>query len=713
MFAFALILVCKNISAQTTEQASIKGESSFAIITDSLTMNNCKGELLAYKDILEKEGLPTYIVSANWKSPEQVKEILKELYTTKHLEGTVFVGDIPIAMITKAQFLTSAFKMDERKYPLISVSVPSDRFYDDFDLTFVSIKDSTKGNMFFYELSPESLPYIESDIYSARIVPQASNGDKYEQISLYLKKVVAAHKQTDCFDSFVSYTGHGSYSNSLIAWKSERQIINEQFGDLFNYTNNSKFTRYSMADYMKDDVIKELRRKDLDFMVFHEHGDYPRMYLSGTPDVREPDEYLKTTLRFWAKKNGINYAKEKAEKFGLDSTWYCDFNDPKVIIEDSLTDLKQGIILEEINNISPNVKFVIFDACYNGDFREKDFIAGKFIMSPGECITTFANSVNVLQDKAAFELMGLFKLGLRIGQWAKYNNILESHIIGDPTYYFKASENSEDINKIINNNNLDYWIDRVNDNNPEIQNIALIKLFNGNYKNISNLLLDKYIKSKYAIVRYNAMVLLERLNDNNYREVLKRAVYDSFEFIRRIAVTRMGQSGYDEFLPYLVDAYVKDINAARVIFNVSGAIVCFDKDKAAEVVEEYFSNKNFYNAQNYKKQLLDLINDNPSESSLSTIIDKSAKRGYRISYIQYLRNRPYHQITEDLIKVMMDKTQDELIRTMIAESFAWYELSVKKEIILNACKSLLSNNDCPEQMKEALTSACNRLSSVK
>ena len=32
---------------------------------------------------------------------------------------------------------------------------------------------------------------------------------------------------------------------------------------------------------------------------------------------------------------------------------------------------------------------VIFDACYNGDFREKDYIAGRYIMSEGKCVTTF------------------------------------------------------------------------------------------------------------------------------------------------------------------------------------------------------------------------------------------------------------------------------------------------------------------------------------
>lgn len=78
---------------------------------------------------------------------------------------------------------------------------------------------------------------------------------------------------------------------------------------------------------------------------------------------------------------------------------------------DSIADLRTGIILEEVEAIAPNARFVVFDACYNGDYREDDFIAGHYIMAPGRCVTTFANSVNVLQDKSAFDLLGLLGEG--------------------------------------------------------------------------------------------------------------------------------------------------------------------------------------------------------------------------------------------------------------------------------------------------------------
>ncbi len=46
------------------------------------------------------------------------------------------------------------------------------------------------------------------------------------------------------------------------------------------------------------------------------------------------------------------------------------------------------------------------------DFREKNYIAGRYIVSEGKCVTTFANSVNVLQDKMAKpSAFGLWVMG--------------------------------------------------------------------------------------------------------------------------------------------------------------------------------------------------------------------------------------------------------------------------------------------------------------
>ena len=439
LLAGVLLLSAAPGRSQTFENPSIQGSSSFAVITDSRTARECRPQMTAYKQTLEAEGLPVYIVSHDWTTPEQVRDVLRKLYAENALEGCVFIGDVPIAMITKAQHLTSAFKMDERDHPLHETSVPSDRFYDDFDLQFVPQGTPSQGLFHYYEMSPDSPQYISCDIYSGRIKAQKAYGDPYKQIARYLEKAVAEHRDATPFDQFVSYTGHGSYSNSLIAWRDEQQLLDEQFGNVFSRTHNAKFLRYSMQPFVKESLIREVRRDDVDMMVFHEHGMPHRQYLSGTPYVESAEDAaaeMQRSLRELARRPGSgreSAAKRAAEK-GLDSTWYNRAEEPEMLRLDSIADLRTGIILEEVEAIAPNARFVVFDACYNGDYREDDFIAGHYIMAPGRCVTTFANSVNVLQDKSAFDLLGLLGEGLRIGAWAKNIHILESHVIGDPTY---------------------------------------------------------------------------------------------------------------------------------------------------------------------------------------------------------------------------------------------------------------------------------------
>ena len=113
---------------------------------------------------MEQEQLRTYIFADDWKKPEQIREILFKLYQEQQLEGAVFIGEIPIPMIRKAQHMTSAFKMVESRYPMRESSVPSDRFYDDFDLKFDFLQqDSLNSQMFYYDLSALSPQRIRCD----------------------------------------------------------------------------------------------------------------------------------------------------------------------------------------------------------------------------------------------------------------------------------------------------------------------------------------------------------------------------------------------------------------------------------------------------------------------------------------------------------------------------------------------------------------------
>lgn len=728
--AIAAMFSSTNAEAQNIEKPTIEGKTSFAVIVDQTTLEKCRAEIDSYKAVVESEGLPTYIVSANWCCPEEVRDVLKELYKNNCLEGAFLVGDIPIAMAIKAQHLTTAFKMDEREYPMYDASVPTDRFYDDFDLKFDFIQDSTDGLKFYYQLSPVSKQYIESDIYTARLKPLAGNGDKYEQISKYLKKAVELHKEHNHFDTFVSYTGYGSCSECLKAWRSEQQILHEQYPGVFTKYNNAKFIRFSMDKYPKDYVIRELRRPDLDFMVIHGHGMPDRQYLAEIPNQMEIDheEYIKYELRQMLR-SGRNGQKEKvlaiAEKWGLDSTWYAGYNTPEMIKKDSTEDARTGILIEDVNAIAPNARFVIMDCCFNGDFRYDDFIAGKYIMTDGKCLASFANSVNVLQDKSTTDLLGLLGQGIRLGNWAKHNNILESHLFGDPTFHFHAPHghahhgegnhhHSHDINDMMSVNDNGFWVERLDHHNPEYQNVALIKLVCNNYEGIEDILLKKVVESPFAIVRYNAMMLLEKLNHPNWHEALKVATNDSYEFTRRIALHRMGWCGNPEFIPYLIDSYVTDYSALRIKFNITRSLLCFNKDLVLEQIEKYFADKNFYLAAKFKQELIDLVSKDSAGKDLKTVQDPSKSSTTKKYCIQALRNTPYHQIVDGLLATLQsDETAPE-VKQYIIESLSWFRRSYKRESILLVVEKMLAEKQfTSSEMERELKRACTKLKSEK
>ena len=172
-------------SAQKAER------SSFAVVVDNETYAACKNEIDSYKALLQKEGLFASILSSNWNTPQQVKDALYKLYKTDNLQGAIFIGNIPIVMVRDAQHLTTAFKMDQERNPMFQSSVPSDRFYDDFDLLFNYIKnDSINSLFFYYSLDANSPQKIESDIYTGRLKPTKRGEAGYDQIRKYFKKLI-------------------------------------------------------------------------------------------------------------------------------------------------------------------------------------------------------------------------------------------------------------------------------------------------------------------------------------------------------------------------------------------------------------------------------------------------------------------------------------------------------------------------------------------
>lgn len=712
-----LFLIASTLSLLTSLEAA---ERSFAIIVDSDTYKACKIEIDAYKLLLDKEGLRSYIIDKNWVNPQQVKDELVTLYKNKSLEGAIFIGEIPIPMIRDAQHFTSAFKMDQERYPKDVSSVPSDRFYDDFDLKFDYLsQDSVKRLFHYYSLRWDSPQKIVCDIYTGRLKPTKKGEEGYRQIRDYFNKLFTERSAGNKLDVIVSYTGEGSFSNSLTAWKEEGITLREQFSQAFKDKNSAKFLMFYMNPYMKQTVTEELRRDDVDLMLFHEHGTPDRQYITGIPLSKGSDENIeaaKRLFRNWLRKGSPNSEKNEQLRqawmnyYKIDSSWFTGAFDPEEMKKDSLDDINTGIILEDIPNINPNPRVVIFDACFNGDFREESFIGGEYIFAKGKTLVAIGNTVNVLQDKSAGDLLGLLGLGYRVGEWAQLTNILESHIIGDPTFLFKSGQESKKVD--LKSTDSAYWLKVLKqEQHPDLKGVALHKLFDLKYPGLSQLLVDTYNSSPYYMLRLQVYHLLQFYNDGKFEELLKTSVYDPYEFIRRKSTYSMGRIGKDEFIPYIASIYINDYLDERVRFNAEFCFDLMDMEKLkTEILSQIESSTSVYNKE---KTLPDFTAKMDSRIRISKmgleLADQNQKMSSRLMGVSTLRNNSYHTMVDNYLQVLKNPKEDLNLRIKLAEALGWFTLSYRKGDIISACKSISEESGIDESLKRELLKTANRL----
>ena len=356
-----------------------------AIVIDPLSEKEASVELADYEDALrEADGYTVYRITAGTASPDSIRSSLQALYSQGKIEGAVLIGDIPIPMVRDAQFFTSAFKMNQKR-PWRESSVPSDRFYDDFDLAFEPLGKDTLLPYHYYRLTSGRDVPLQSEIFSGRIRPtDTPAGSRYDKLRAYLKKAAAAKRTPDRLDQVFTFTGSGSINESKQAHIDEQLSLREHFPWLA--ASNDAFLYMDHKDYdpLKPRVMNELMRPGTDIALLHHHGDWDTQYF-------------------------------------------------KVKKEDNLT-------LEDFGAFQPEAKLVLMDACYNGAFQMEDCIANEYIFQPGGTLVAWGGSVNVLQDKWPDEFLGLLAEGYNIGQVNQFSPYLEMHVIGDPTFHFTTEK---------------------------------------------------------------------------------------------------------------------------------------------------------------------------------------------------------------------------------------------------------------------------------
>lgn len=681
----------------TFVECSKKAKTSFAVITDVQTYENCKDELHEYRDVLESEGLGTYIIADEWTSPDQIKKVISDIaYSKPRLEGIVLVGDIPIVMVREGQHLTSAFKMNENKFDIFQSSVPSDRFYDDFDLKFEFLnKDEKRDDVYYYRLSEAGAQSLRPEIYSARMkVPAVMEGDKYEIMKAYLKKVVAAHKDVNPLDNMTFFAGHGYNSDCLTAWRQKQMVFRENFPACFDKSSTNRFLNFRQCAYMQENLFNEIQRKGVDYFQFSEHGAYDTQYINGGAEVSGVnecyEELKKSVCRMYMRYKGT--ADEEPFLHEVDSL----FQIPREVFTDSTLShyaevrKKEGeainITVDELMKLNSNARMVVFNACYNGSFHNhKGYVAGCHVFSNGDCVVAQGNTVNVLQDKWEDKLLGMVSLGERVGMWQKEILFLESHMIGDPTYRFTpdSKEDAKIVSKlhddlVFNADNVKVWKKYISSSNPVLRAVGITHLGYISGQEGSDIALEVFENDPSWIVRMHALNTLREYADANTLKAIKKGINDPFEFIARISCQIAGEAA-DGSMKEALEKFIRNHpEMIRAGHSAEGAldIICISK-----MLDKY----------------------------VRIAADKAASVPKRVDALRTFRNNRVLEAIPVMIDILKDRSADEYLRNVAAEVLGWYFRSSQKVEIVKSLKNILSDGVGSEIVEKEIKKTLKRL----
>jgi len=690
--------------AVLTIACSKNEKSGFAIVVDETCFNQTKDEIDAYAQSIEKQGLKTFIIKDTWHHPDSIRNYLKDLYQKNKLEGAVFIGDIPVPMIRGAQHMASAFKMDEDRYPMNRSSVPSDRFYEDFDLQFDFIKQDEKDPLlFYYNLKPESPQVLSPDIYSGRIKP--NKGDNfYDLIKNYLQKVVEYKNNPVKVDKILFSTGHGYNSESPRSWMDEKVTLNQQFDYLLNQQNLIEYINFKFETHIKFRLLSELRKEDLDLAFLHNHGGITAQYLNGMPETSSNQEsienikyYLRSKLRS-AKDGGKNL--EEAKKYyhdwlGIPVDWFEGTFDQEQIEKDSIFNANLDIYLEDLENYSSNAKFIQFDACFNGSFQKDQYISSAYIFDEGNTVTVQANSVNVLQDKWPGEMDGLLGLGLRVGFWNQMGCLLETHIIGDPTLSFVSPDPEIDLNNWITSksNDIGFWQKQLTSKYDDVQALALRMLYNNKGCELSDLYLKVFKESPANSVRTEAFKLLSLCKDPNFIEAINLGINDSYELIQRFSAAYMLKNGDESHIPYLIDGLLQPNKGKRVLYQLRDASGMYDKDLLLAELDKQIPQKTYLlDPEKTEAEVKDILEKETGTMTryIGELTSKESTEKDKFNTIRSFRNMTVNAHLDDLIS-FVDTVKSEKVKLAGIEMLGWFNYSSHRDKIEQFCDKILDD----------------------
>ena len=684
-------------------------QRGFAIVIDPQSLQEAKAEVEAYAQSIEQcQGLKVYTLVDEWGVPDSLRARLHALYNNKvaPIVGAVFIGDIPVPMVRDAQHMTSAFKMDQ-KMDRRDSSVPSDRFYDDFDLQFQPLGQDTAewSHLFYYSLSAEGAQRLEPDIFTGRIRPTDANGtSRYEKLRAYLKKATDFKRKPQEFQSMLVFNGNGSLSESNVAHIDEFRGLMEHLPHFSQLPESFSYMEYTEEPYIEHKLMNELMRPDLGVAMLHHHGDFDTQYLSNYPKPRTLAEAIEY-IRYQAREYRRTYirrgstpqeAMKRVLDMGVPADWVKDAGETERERQDSILVEQTNITLDDFgpDALHPNVRVSIFDACYNGAFQNDDCIANEYIFQPGGALVGLGGSVNVLQDKWPDRFLGLLAEGMMVGYLAQHTTYLEWHVIGDPTFAFAPHKGSADINTMMGTWNRDQWLSILNtEASVDDQAMSIFKNA-ANPKLSDSQLMDVLRESPYAMLRLEAFAALKLRGGNAFVEAMQIASQDNYELLQRFAVNEMQTNGDPRIVPSMARLLVKNNASARVRFNATMSMQFLPEEEVKAAVEKELEvvKSNTIDYDTFREKLMKEVEKNCGtwDEDIDELLNDSLQGKKALRQANFMRiYTPAYKIPA--VCQYVSTCQNDTLQHDLLEALGWHGTAYTSEDIASLCHALMAD----------------------
>ena len=162
---------------------------------------------------------------------------------------------------------------------------------------------------------------------------------------------------------------------------------------------------------------------------------------------------------------------------------------------------------------------------------------------------------------------------------------------------------------------------------PDVQAMALRKLFENQDKGLDLLLQSVYRSSPYGVVRMECLKLLYEMNSPVLFEILPLAVDDSYELVRRFAGIYAGKTGADEAIPAVVRSLLNVRLSARVNYQAREAAGLLNPDKMlAEIQKQTTEGAYWVDETDLLKALTTLIQRGAAswENNIAVVLNKTS-----------------------------------------------------------------------------------------